>query len=38
MVDMVDRIQYGHDTSKAFSVGPNDQVDDNPYSSWLNAG
>ena len=26
MVDMVDRIQYGNDTSKACSVGSNDQV------------
>ena len=38
MVDMVDRIQYGNDTSKACSVGSNDQVGDDPYSFGLNAG
>ena len=38
MVDMVDRIMYGNDTSKAFYVAPNDQVGDNAYSFGLNAG
>ena len=38
MVDMVDRIQYGQDISKAYYVGPNDQVSDNPHSFGLNVG
>ena len=38
MVDMVDRIQHGNDTSKAYYVTPNGQVGDIPYSFGLNVG